>query len=278
MRLRASVIALSLLVPAGVLADAYGTVQEEAKTFRSVLTQQAADMKADADAAVAEASPDFFAVVGSGAVSSRPTDPALQGVVTFRLGGVPYPLKDVPLTAWFAPYVGDMADRGIVTGYRDANGIPTGYFRPEQGVTLEELAKMAAIAAGLGQACGVPKNPLAQQSWSAGVIACAEQHGLAVYADGTADITRKATRAEVVMTVLQAFGAPLRDLTGPSPFTDVTPSTLFSSAIYTATQDGVVSGYTDALGKSQGIFGPENPVNRAEASKMISLAIQAYKH
>jgi hypothetical protein len=276
MRLRATALLIGLLLPVLASADSYGALTEEAQTFRALLQRQEKDIKEDAANAVLEAGADFFLETATGATRERPADPSLAGVVVLYIGNIPYALKDVPLQAWFAPYVGDMVDRGIVTGYKDARGTPTGLFGPERNVSMEELAQMSVVAAGIGAGCGEPRNVAAKGTWSAGAVACAEQHGFALYGDGTVDIKRPATRAEVVMTVLQAFGAPLRDMTAAGPFTDVTPSTLFSSAISTAVQDGIVSGYTDTTGKLTGLFGPDKPVNRAEVSKMLSLALQKY--
>ena len=49
------------------------------------------------------------------------------------------------------------------------------------------------------------------------------------------------------------------------------------SAIKTAAMDGIVSGDTDAKGTLTGAFGPERPINRAEVSKILSVAIQVYR-
>jgi hypothetical protein len=57
---------------------------------------------------------------------------------------------------------------------------------------------------------------------------------------------------------------------------DVSPSTLFSEAIYTAVRDGVMSGDTDAIGHLTGRFRPEDPINRAETAKIVSAALQVY--
>lgn len=188
------------------------------------------------------------------------------------------PLKDVPRQEWFAPYVRDMVERGIVSGYRDRRGVPTGFFGPANPVTVEELAKMAVGATGINEeACTLP--PLNQQavySWSNRYIACAEQHEFVVYSDGSVDPKRSALRKEVVVTVLQAFGVSISDPITGVAFKDVTSSTEFAPAIERAARDGLVSGYADIDGNPTGYFGPETTVNRAEVAKMLSLAIQLY--
>ncbi len=259
-------------------ADAYGDLQSALNGIRAGIELDLKDLEADAAEMEVESRDEFFANDGQSFSSRRSGNEANATVVTFRIGGVPYLLNDVPLTAWFAPYVRDVAEKGIVSGYRNAEGVPLGMFGPERSVSIEELAKMAVVAAGIDPAtCGEPKNLGAQKSWSAQVIACAERNNFAVYGDGTVGVTRPATRAEVVMTLLQAFGVQLQDLDPARPlFIDVSASTLFSAAINTAVRDGIVIGYTDAKGKLTGLFGPEKPVNRAEIAKMLSIAIQLY--
>lgn len=269
----------SLSLPAAHAASSYDALQLSVKAASGALQVEADDHAADLMEAKIEAKNEFFP--DTGAAVKLPPDPGLAaGVVSFRIAGVPYLLKDVPLQAWFAPYVRDMAEQGIVSGYKDAGGIPTGVFGPERSVSVEELAKMAIEAARIDKSgcTGAPKNPLAQKSWSALYIACAEQHSFAIYGDGTTDIRRPASRAEVVMTILQAFAVPMQELAAGKPlFSDVSAATLFSAAINTAVQDGIVSGYTDAKGNLTGTFGPEKPINRAEVSKMLSIGVQKYR-
>ena len=252
-------------------------LRREIDTFVPVLAQDKADIAAEGAEAGIEASAEFFPSDGTEVPGER-EDPNATTVVV-RINDIPYALKDVPLTAWFAPYVRDMAERGIVSGYKDAQGIPTGVFGPERNVTLAELAKMAVAAAQIEtSSCPAePKNPTAKGLWSAPYVACAEQKNFAVFGDGTADTKRAATRAEVVITVLQAFGASVDELTeADNLFKDVTPSTLFAGAIKTAVLDGVVNGYADAGGKPTGFFGPDKFINRAEVSKILSIAVQVY--
>lgn len=225
-----------------------------------------------------EGSTELLPVSGTGTVTVENQGPE-SPFVQFSVDGKIVTLTDVPVTSWFGPFVRDAADRGIVSGYRNERGEFTGLYGPGNNVTLEELAKMAFIAAGLsrGECPVLPKNPLAQNRWSTPYIACAENEGFAVFADGTVDILRPATRSEVTITVLQAFGAELRD-TAPvgTKLKDVTDSTLFSSAIYAAIQDRVVSGDTDSAGNPTGMFRPADPINRAEVAKILSAAIQVY--
>lgn len=268
---------LSAVMPVYAGADPYQDLQTGADTFQNVLQRDSNEHAQDQADLKLQSTDEFFPQSGSGSSSSR--ESASSPFVTFRIGAMSYILTDVPSTAWFAPYVRDVADQGIVSGYKNADGTPNGLFGPEKNVSIEELAKMAVLGARLSlSSCeDPPKNVAAQKSWSATYIKCSERRNFAVYADGSVDIRRPATRGEVVMTVLQAFGVSLRDTPPSGPeLKDVTAATLFSSAIFTALQDGVVAGFSDAAGNPTGYFGPEKPVNRAEVSKIISLAVQLY--
>jgi hypothetical protein len=242
--------------------------------FESTIRTDSGDQKQEELDLQWEQGSDLIRVeVGSGAVEIGEGE-----FVTFKVGTTLVTLKDVPRKAWFGPYVRDAAERGIISGYRDAKGNFTGEFKPAHNVSVEELAKMAFVASGGDYAsCPAPTNSGALTSWSRSYIGCAEKAEWVLFADHTVDIKRPALRSEVVITVLQAFKVPVKELTGTGTlFTDVSPSIQFGSAIVQAANDGLVSGYTDAQGNRTGIFGPNDPVRRAEIAKIISLALQLY--
>ena len=66
--------------------------------------------------------------------------PSLAAMTTFR---------DVPQNAWFSTYVQQAADMGIVSGYSDSAGNPTGYFGPADTVSVTQSLKMEIGAAGM---------------------------------------------------------------------------------------------------------------------------------
>lgn len=249
--------------------------------FESVLQSDQRDEEQERVDAIRESGSEFFPdVAAQTGASLRPVPPGGTGAfVSFRIGANEVTLQDVPRKSWFAPYVRDAAEQGIVSGYRDGQGNPTGLFGPANPVTVEELGKIAFHAAsGDLSACPGPLNRSASGSWSAPYIGCAEKAGWVLFADGTVDVHRPAQRGEVVVTILQAFNVSQKEVTasGAALFRDVTPSTQFSAAIVTAAGDGLVSGYRDLMGNSTGMFGPSDPVKRAEISKIISLAMQIY--
>lgn len=185
--------------------------------------------------------------------------------------------EDVPVDTWFGPYVRDMADRGIISGYKAPDGSFLGKYGPADQVTIEQLAKIAVEAADVSMTdcTSDPINEAAKSSWSADYIACSESLIWSVYAEGTVDITKPATRRDVILTILQAFNRELEPATGKI-FKDVSSTLAYRDAIETAYVDGIVEGYKDEQGDPTGYFGPFDPVNRAEIAKMVSLAIQLY--
>lgn len=197
--------------------------------------------------------------------------------VTARIDGEEVTFQDVPMDRWYSQYIHSVAVRGISTGYRDATGKHTGTFGPSNLVNMAELAKMAHEVAGIDETDvrWKPTNKKAHNTWYEQYIASAENEGWQVYADLSLDLTRPATRAEVVTTLLQALDVP-RAWPKGEMFTDVSATTKYASSIETAAQQGFISGYTNKDGSATGEFGPDNSVNRAEMAKMLILAIEGY--
>src|SRR5436305_1260930 len=74
---------------------------------------------------------------------------------------------DVPPDAWFAAYVQQASDDGIVGGYADAQGNATGTFGPADSVTIEQAIKMAVKAAGYDLTRYAPVTEDGQDAWFA---------------------------------------------------------------------------------------------------------------
>jgi hypothetical protein len=204
-------------------------------------------------------------------------DERIADFVSVDINGATLTFSDVPRTEWFAPYVRTIAEKGLVSGYLDTAGKPTGKFGPADNVTIEQMAKVIVSAIGIPSSdCSTHTlNVTASGSWSAPYFACAEKHSWSVYSDGSVDAHRPATRAEVVATLLQANGITPDNGTGAA-FTDVTSTLQYGSIIAKAKADGIVSGYTDINGNPTGLFGPNDAVTRAEFAKIVTLGLQVY--
>lgn len=210
------------------------------------------------------------------ALRSRQEDQAGNGkFVIINWNGESVTLRDVPGGEWFAPFVASVTKVGIMAGYRDAEGNPSGLFGPGNPVTVAELAKIAHSIAGMTELSGVQSsNPLAQEGWFTGVMASAEGRGWRLYADGTVDPLRGATRGEVLVTLLQALDVPVEWQKG-NVFSDVTVKTPYASVIETAARAGIVSGTDDGNGGKR--FSPDAPINRAELAKILSAAQATFR-
>ncbi len=266
------------LLPVARAADSFAAAQKSARQLAPLIQQDLDDMNREDQDAVEAQGDDLFPVAED-AASSKPSAQNNNAFLSVLVGAETVDFTDVPKTSWFAPYVRDAAEKGIVSGYRDASGNSLGLYGPDRNVSVEEVAKMA-VKAGLiiESTCGdTVRNPLAATSWSRAYIACGEQAGWSVYNDDNLDIRRPATRGEVVATLLDAFKVPYNDrIVAGSVFKDVKDNVRFAPAIEKAIADGIVSGYANADGSRTGYFGPNNPVNRAEMAKIVVMAVQTY--
>ena len=185
--------------------------------------------------------------------------------------------RDVPVVAWFAPYVSLLIEGGIAVGYKDTAGNPTGEFGVGNSVTYGELAKMALEAAGKDTSAALPppRNVSARGAWSALYIALAEKEKLSVFLPDL-NVGVPATRGAVIRTVLEAFDIPVATKNIAS-FTDLPKDHPQAQAISVALFYGLIDGDTDANGALTGTVRPDALVNRAEVAKIIALAIKLLK-
>ncbi len=271
---------LTLLSVTGSASAASGVVLPDFSGVDAALGAMADDQGRQDEGILFDESDELFPAVESGDDSSIDDvrDDRTADFLVIRVGAKDVTLRDVPLKEWFAPYVRAIAELQLVSGYRDAEGVPTGLFGPADPVTLEQMAKVVVLSAGIdATSCALPpKNLSASGSWSASYVSCAEARGWAVYSDAAADLRRPAMREEVVMTVLQAFQREFDVDPSTLAFTDVEKTGAYAPAIAKAAADGVVSGYTDASGRLTGEFGPTKNVTRAEFAKIMTIALQLY--
>jgi len=211
-----------------------------------------------------------------GIESNEETQSNLQ-FVNATIDGFLVTFTDVPINTWFATYVHSALKTGVVSGYKNDDGHPSGLYGPTDYVTLAQLAKIAHSVASIDVSSMTrqPLNIRARDTWFSKYFASAEQLGWYVFSDSRTDPNRNATRGEVVATLLQALDVP-REWPKADLFTDIKFDTPYASSIETAASDGLISGYANNAGTLTGEFGPENPINRAEMAKVITLAIDMY--
>jgi len=156
---------------------------------------------------------------------------------------------------------------GVINGYRDAGGNPTGEFKPGNSVTYAEIAKMAVEAAGLEPKNVTPQIRSARGQWSAGYIAALEDLGLSVFSSSSLDVNAPAPRGAVLQIILEAFGETILVPQG-GVYSDVSAGSAHAGAIESATAAGIVSG-----DDGRSTFRPNASVNRAETSKIVRNAM-----
>ncbi|MFH0851734.1 MAG: S-layer homology domain-containing protein [Candidatus Peregrinibacteria bacterium] len=194
--------------------------------------------------------------------------PQVRGNLSVSISGKAVVLKDVPVSQWFAPYILALVQAGVISGYRDARGNPTGEFKPGNNVTYAEIAKMAVQAAGLTPKTGVtPNTRSARGQWSAGYIAALEELGVSVFSAGL-DANAPAPRGVVLQIILEAFGQTIPAARG-GVYSDVSAQSAHAGAIESATAAGIVSG-----DDGRSTFRPNAAINRAETSKIVRNAMQ----
>ncbi len=178
--------------------------------------------------------------------------------------------KDVLADAWYAPYVSKVIQDDVARGYKDEQGKLTGEFGVAKPVTNAEILKMALEAAGKNDLkASAPRNKTAQGSWAAAYVGIAESLALTGYSP-TTDVHASATRGQVVQLIMETMGITIGKTA--ANYSDVPANHPNSHAIAAATFFGLIIGDTKADGTPLNTFRPDDLINRAEASKLISMA------
>ena len=177
--------------------------------------------------------------------------------------------NDVKGNQWFAPYVYDLADRGIL------NGKGNGKFEPEGNVTRAEFAKILAYASKdeLKQYEG--DSPFADcgSHWSKTNINWAYANGIVKGKSETTFAPNAEITREEMATMIYRY-ADYKDLALPKKADKITfkdadkIGSWAKEAVAAMQQANIIGGYPD------GTFLPKNQASRAEAAKMISVFLK----
>ncbi|MGI8587018.1 MAG: S8 family serine peptidase [Chloroflexia bacterium] len=167
----------------------------------------------------------------------------------------------------FLPFVEDLVSRGAVAGYSDHT------FRPLNNLTRGEVAKIIALTGGfeLTTATGPhftdvpptdPYYPYIETAFAQGLISG--------YRDGSFRPYGVVSRGQLAKMIVLTRSWDLLD-PGRSSFTDVAYGDTFYYYIETAVKLQVVLGYNDNT------FRPNAPTTRAEATKIIDVALATFR-
>lgn len=207
----------------------------------------------------------------------------LPGIVSAAMGiqvmidGRLVTFHDVPQSAWFAKYVREAAEAGIVNGYKDARGRLTGRFGPSNSITVAEALKIAVEGASYDdQLYGALIESGVAWHWASAYVSVAKAEDFELWKTRVR-LDLPATRAQVASLFTSAFRINVTDVSPvDTRYVDVDTSTNFAASIETLSRDTVVSGDTDAEGHAVGRFRPFDPINRAEVVKMVIEARARY--
>lgn len=186
-------------------------------------------------------------------------------------------LNDVQEDAWYGPSVKAAVQAGVVSGYRNAKGTPTGVFGPADKVTIGQAMKMTIEASGAEP----PPAACPTCDWSHPYFVFASSHEFVI--SDEARTGKSATRAEVAQMIMDAFklSDPM-DLQNLSDYTDVLDENAYAKAIEVLTHDDIMVG--DGRTKHCGTdwncqkttFRPMATINRAETAAIVMRARTAY--
>lgn len=197
------------------------------------------------------------------------------------LAGAATPYSDVPENAWYAYYVNAATGAGMVTGYADSSGNPTGRFGPEAGVTVAEFLKMALYSAGYHVPPHFPMPEVPdtfalelRNNWYRPYIYLANQKHFSYFRTRTGGYDLLAQRAEVAQIITDVYGLDTLqtladDLIGKRKIKDVRRNDQYAPAIAKLFSLGIMTGDAGADGFPLGRVRPYDMLNRAEAVAIL---------
>ncbi len=179
----------------------------------------------------------------------------------FALGIIDF--KDVDDDVWYHTFVHAVRGRGIIAGYYDAGGKPLGIFKPAQNVSICEMLKVAVKTAEYDVGAAT-SNYDDVPDWCEPYYDKATELGLTIASAD--DVTRNATRAEVVRALIEAVMGTdgLDDYTMGTLPPDVSEDHQDALYISFAFEMGIVAGDDDT-----GNFRPDDSIIRAEVAKIV---------
>ena len=194
------------------------------------------------------------------------------GIETFAISGTTF--TDVPSSAWYAPYVRWASNQGLVSGYKDSKGNLTGLFGPEDSLTRAELAAM------LWRNAGCPSAPSAgfsdtSKHWAKKAIDWCASQGIVTGYDGTNWFGPDdcITREQLCTMLWRNAGYPSGGVS-PSRWHDGYSVDDYAwNAVSWAAGAGIMAGTATAPVS----LNPQSNATRAEAAKMLAVALGGYE-
>lgn len=175
----------------------------------------------------------------------------------------PFEFVDLPEDHWAKPYIDDLVARGIISGDADL-----GTVRPDEAITRQEAAKIAVVGIAMAESTGALTFADADQvaDWAKGFVAAAAENDIVTgFEDNTFRPTENITREQFAAVIMRAF--EFGESTAALAFADADQMGWSKGYVAKAVELGIINGYADNT------FLPANNVTRAEAFKMLSVAL-----
>lgn len=193
-----------------------------------------------------------------------------EGKVLARTDQQDVVFSDLSIGEWYAPFVANLIEKGIVSGYKDENGNPKGEFAPAQHVSIAEVTKMAMEAFQRPAiSTAEPTNVYARGTWAAPYIAKAEELRFP-FLTPNLNVHQPATRAQTIRIFTEIAELDITPLAAEQLYTDVPASLPEAPTIVAATELCWVQGDTGTGGELLGTFRPASRINRAETAKIMT--------
>ena len=185
---------------------------------------------------------------------------------------------DVPSGEWYATWVGQAADKGLMSGYKDARGNLTGWFGPDDPITRAQVATVLWRMAGAPAASGASFPDVSPSDWHYAAVSWCVKAGIVTGYTAGADKgcfrpDRAVTRQELAVMVWRYAKYAGVDVSYPDPaaFRSTTDWRIVASwasdALTWTSAAGVLSGSVNADGTRSVL--PGGTATRAQASKVF---------
>ena len=185
---------------------------------------------------------------------------------------------DVPSGEWYATWVGQAADKGLMSGYKDARGNLTGWFGPDDPITRAQVATVLWRMAGGKAASGASFPDVSPSDWHYQAVSWCVRAGIVTGYTAGADKgrfrpDRAVTRQELAVMVWRYARYAGVDVSypDPTPFKSTSDwrsvDSWASEALTWTSAAGVLSGSVNADGTRSVL--PLGTATRAQASKVF---------
>ncbi|PPA70516.1 S8 family peptidase [Jeotgalibacillus proteolyticus] len=168
---------------------------------------------------------------------------------------------DLKNNVWYTESITGIFNEGVVTGF------PDGTYRPDANITRAEAITMIGRVLELTES--KQENffkDVSKDSYALGYINAAYKLGYVKgITDGVYGPEVNIKRGDMALILQRAFGL---ESTGEKAFTDVSSNEYYYDAIQAAYDNNIIQGRPD------GLFYPQNPINRAEFAEMLNKAIK----